>query len=73
MKKVLFMSYIIRRKVKSAIYVYEGKSYRNKQGKPPKTAQTTDHKSDSISADKRAAQRAAQTKEPHREPSFLIG
>ena len=28
------MSYIIRRKVKNTIYVYEGISYRNKQGKP---------------------------------------
>ena len=28
------MSYIIQRRVKKAIYVYEGKSYRNKQGKP---------------------------------------
>ena len=28
------MSYIIQRKVKNAIYVYEGRSYRNKQGKP---------------------------------------
>ena len=28
------MSYIIQRRVKNAIYVYEGRSYRNKQGKP---------------------------------------
>ena len=28
------MSYIIQRKVKNTIYVYEAKSYRNKQGKP---------------------------------------
>ena len=28
------MSYIIQRRVKKAIYVYEGRSYRNKQGKP---------------------------------------
>ena len=28
------MSYIIQRKVKNAIYVYEGRSYRNRQGKP---------------------------------------
>ena len=28
------MSYIIRRKVKNSVYVYECTSYRNKQGKP---------------------------------------
>ena len=28
------MTFIIQRKVKNAIYVYEGRSYRNKQGKP---------------------------------------
>ena len=30
----IFMSYIIRRKVKNAVYVYECTSYRNKDGKP---------------------------------------
>ena len=28
------MTFIIQRKVKNAIYVYEGRSYRNKKGKP---------------------------------------
>ena len=28
------MSYIIRRQVKKAIYIYEGRSYRNKKGRP---------------------------------------
>ena len=30
----MFMSYIVKRKVKGSIYVYEATSYRNKQGKP---------------------------------------
>ena len=34
MNECVFMSYIIRRKVRKAIYVYECTSYRNKDGKP---------------------------------------
>ena len=34
MNEGVFMSYIIRRKVRKAIYVYECTSYRNKDGKP---------------------------------------